>query len=152
MDICSQAGEISAFHDGELSGERLAAAERHLAECAVCRADLARLRRLSRLLGDAPMPTLSPAGRRRLYELAPAFTQRVYLRLAEWTTALAASVVIACSLWIIHGNSAQAGSEQASNWPLIALNPPQEHDVTDMPEEPQFVDWVTTNVTAGQNP
>jgi hypothetical protein len=52
-----------AYHDGELSGERLRQVETHLEGCAACRAELEGLRRLSILLQEAPAAALVPAER-----------------------------------------------------------------------------------------
>jgi hypothetical protein len=51
----THAGEwISAYHDGELHGARLAWVESHLARCGTCRAELEELRRLSALIKSVP--------------------------------------------------------------------------------------------------
>jgi anti-sigma factor RsiW len=45
---------LEAYHDGELRGLRLRQVEAHLAECAVCRAELECLQSLSTLLQESP--------------------------------------------------------------------------------------------------
>src|SRR5574341_704431 len=45
---------IAAYHDGELSGARLAQVVSHLHECAACRAELDSLEGLSALLQESP--------------------------------------------------------------------------------------------------
>jgi hypothetical protein len=63
---------LGAYHDGELRGRRLAQVETHLAQCAVCRAELDGLQALSGLLQSVP-----PA-----YSLPPErFVAQVGLRL-----------------------------------------------------------------------
>jgi hypothetical protein len=47
---------LGAYHDGELRGLRLQKVEAHLADCEVCRAELAELRALSTLLQTSPAP------------------------------------------------------------------------------------------------
>lgn len=65
-------GWLGAYHDRELRGRRLAQVETHLAECAVCRAELEGLQGLSGLLQSVP-----PA-----YSLPPErFVAQVGLRL-----------------------------------------------------------------------
>lgn len=45
---------LSAYHDGELRGERLGQVETHLAACAACRDELGALQRLSAVLRESP--------------------------------------------------------------------------------------------------
>lgn len=45
---------LGPYYDGELSGLRLRRVEAHLAECAVCRAELDKLRGLTALLQESP--------------------------------------------------------------------------------------------------
>jgi len=47
---------LAEYHDGELSARCCAQIERHLAACPACRAELADLRRLSRVVNDCPLP------------------------------------------------------------------------------------------------
>jgi hypothetical protein len=61
--------ELLAFHDGEIEGPALAELRDHLASCAQCTGELAELRRMSELLGEAlarmdvpaPAPGVRPA-------------------------------------------------------------------------------------------
>lgn len=46
---------LGAYHDGELQGRRLRQVEMHLASCAMCRAELEDLQKLSTLLQESPM-------------------------------------------------------------------------------------------------
>lgn len=54
---------FNAYLDGELHGLRLAQLEAHLEECAACREELERLRRVSNLLQAAPAPQVTPPAR-----------------------------------------------------------------------------------------
>jgi hypothetical protein len=45
---------LEAYHDGELKGLRLRQVEAHLADCAMCRAELAQLQTLTTLLQESP--------------------------------------------------------------------------------------------------
>lgn len=66
---------LSAYHDGELRGERLRFVEAHLAACATCRKELEALQGLSRALKEVPS---SPV------QSSPAvFRSRVLSRLGE---------------------------------------------------------------------
>ncbi len=52
---------LSAYLDGELSESRRLKVQAHLEECAVCRAELEGLRRVSQMLQSAPAPEFTPA-------------------------------------------------------------------------------------------
>jgi hypothetical protein len=96
---------------------------------------------------------MSQRVRQSLYALAPEIGQVVYIRIAEWTTALAASILIAASAWIFYSQpSAPPAPAFATDLTPVFLNPPSMHDASDMPDDPKLVDWVTVNLAAGQNP
>lgn len=151
MNTCLYSNQISAYYDGELNNQQLASFEQHMAQCAACQAELNQTRRLSALIASAPVPPMSQRVRQSLYALAPEVGQVIYLRIAEWTTALAASVLIAASAWIFYSQPPVQPASFADVTPVI-LNPPSVHDASEMPEDPKLVDWVTANVAAGQNP
>lgn len=64
---------LGEYYDHELDARRHAQVEAHLASCASCRAALGRMNRLSEVLADHPVPTVSPE----------AFRARVMLRIAR---------------------------------------------------------------------
>src|SRR5689334_24320321 len=101
MDTCSYSMQLSAYHDGELSPSEREQLERHVAACPACAAELEQFRRLSALLDTAPRPRLSDESRRELYALAPQVEEAGYLRIAKWMTAMAASVMLAASVWVM---------------------------------------------------
>jgi len=59
-DIHTDAETLSAYADGELKAVALARAEKHLAECADCRATLARLRSVVATAGALPREVAPP--------------------------------------------------------------------------------------------
>lgn len=156
MNTCEYGSKVDAYHDGELpAGDRIAF-EQHLATCPPCQADLAQTRQLAAFIAAAPKRMLSPASKQALFDLAPMIGERAYLRIAEWTTALAASVIIAASVWLFFGANAATNTPDATATATafmpVFLNPPKEHDAADLPDDPKLVDWVTTNVTVAPNP
>jgi anti-sigma factor RsiW len=150
MDTCQYENRISAYYDGELNDADRNAFEQHLSACPACQTELQQHRLLSAFMKLAPRKQLSQRARQDLYALAPAVGEGVYLRIAEWTTALAASVLIAASLWLFHTHPGQPNSETAVLSPVV-LNPPQAHDASDLPDDPQLIDYVTASAAAGQN-
>ncbi|HSU66498.1 MAG TPA: zf-HC2 domain-containing protein [Tepidisphaeraceae bacterium] len=155
MDTCPYSLQLSAYHDGELSEAQRRQVEQHLeSACPACAAELQQWQRLSSLLASAPALRLPVAAREELYKLAPVVREAGFIRLAEWTTALAASVMIAASAWLVVGHKAvaptsvTAPTQVADNsWVPIFKNPNQNLDtVADAGSEAQFSDWVVTNL------
>lgn len=61
--------ELDAYLDGEAPDEVCAAVERHLAQCADCRALVDTMRKTVQLAHELPQPALPAAARRRLLHL-----------------------------------------------------------------------------------
>ncbi|HXE51678.1 MAG TPA: anti-sigma factor [Tepidisphaeraceae bacterium] len=156
METCAYSSQLSAYYDGELSGKQLAEVEQHIAACPTCQSELAQMRSLSSLIAAAPQARMPAYVRQDLYALAPAAGEGVYLRIGEWVTALAASVILAVAGWMFyHQASSSQISDQAvatNTWSPIAVDPPKPADLNEVPDDPKLIDWVTTNVAAGQNP
>lgn len=143
MDACSYSIQLSAYHDGELSSSDREQVERHVAECPACAAELRQFRRLSALLDAAPRPRLNDQSRRDLYALAPQVQEASYLRIAKWMTAMAASMMLGASLWVMsHQPSTQAFSDVPRAWEQDAINPP-----TDASAEPRFAEFVVNGLS-----
>jgi anti-sigma factor RsiW len=144
MDSCSYSTQLSVYHDGELAPADREQLERHLAECPVCAAELEQFRRLSAILDSAPRPRLSDDTRCELYALAPQVEEAGYLRIAKWTTAMAASVMLAASVWVMsHQPGTQAFSDVPRAWEQDAINPP-----TDASAEPRFAEFVVNGLSS----
>ena len=143
MESCSYSLQLSAYHDGELPRQQREALEQHVAECAACAAELEQYRRLSALLAAAPLPRLGGESRQQLYALAPQVEEAGYLRIAKWTTAMAASVMLAASVWVMsHQPGTQAFSNVPSAWEQDAINPP-----TDASADPRFAELVVNGLS-----
>lgn len=83
---------LSAYHDGELRGNRLHHVEEHLAECELCQAELESLAGLSSLLHEVPAAEFIPAER---------FATQVNLRLPHQQTQVARKQVSEIGWWMI---------------------------------------------------
>jgi anti-sigma factor RsiW len=144
METCSHSLQLSAYHDGELSPPQREQFERHLAGCPACADELEQFRRLSALLDAAPRPRLGDDSRRELYALAPQVEEAGFLRIAKWTTALAASVMLAASVWVMsHQPGAQAFTDVPRAWEQDAINPP-----SDASAEPRFAEFVVNGLSS----
>jgi anti-sigma factor RsiW len=98
---CPTSQQLSAFHDGEIDPLGRAQIERHLLDCASCAAELERLRAISRLLETAPAQRLSQIGLHRLHRRVDQVMEEGLLRFVRVLNAIAASVLIAGSAWLM---------------------------------------------------
>ena len=106
MNECKQAERLGAYYDGELSGAARAEMERHLGQCPSCAAELKRLGRLSELFSTAAAPKLSPAALRRFHDGIDTIPMADLRRVAEVVGAIAASILLVCSIWLVKGRPA----------------------------------------------
>ena len=148
MDACPFSLKLSAYLDDELTDEQRREVEAHLPGCAPCELELRQWRRLSALLASASTPQLSAQAREGLYALAPTFRETGYLRLAEWTTALAASVLVAASGWMIFNHPAAPPAVDTSTALVASLNPETTDAAGDTRAEPQLADVVVTELAS----
>jgi anti-sigma factor RsiW len=156
METCPYSPQISAYHDGELADEARCQLEQHLTSaCPACVLELQQWRKLSSMLISMAAPALPDRARQKLYRLAPVVREASFIRLAEWTTALAASVLIAVSAWMmISRQSSSAHSTEPARWTTVAFGDSLATTTdasNDSPADPQFVDYVVTSYAAGGN-
>jgi anti-sigma factor RsiW len=159
MDTCPYSLQLSAYHDGELSGEPLRQLEQHLASaCPACGAEASQWDRLSILLTTGSFPKFSAQARQSVYELAPVVREAGFIRLAEWTMALAASVLIAVSGWMFlnwqRPQSAAVAqvSPDATSIRQVVLSPASATDLsTDPRSEPQLDDLLLSSLNTGSS-
>lgn len=113
---CTFEQQIQAYHDGELTAEQRAAAERHLAECRVCADRLAELEAMSRLFADAAAPRLSQIGMHRLHIRVAKEMDRGLVRLAGTLSGIAAGIMLIGSALLLHVQNAAAVPQAAPPW------------------------------------
>lgn len=149
METCPYSPQISTYHDGELADEDRLQLEQHLSSnCPACALELQQWRRLSALIFSAAAPVLPARAKAKLYQLAPTVREASFVRLAEWTTALAASVLIAVSGWMmINQRSSARAPNQPAPWQTVALATSGDVE-SDSQAEPQFVDYVVNSYAA----
>ena len=99
MVDCGNQFRLDAYHDGELSPAERSHIEAHLRDCPSCTAELTAIRRTSGAFTDTPPREPS---HEQLLQLARSvraepYDARMLLRLFR-TTAVAAAVLLACSL------------------------------------------------------
>ncbi|HEY8666258.1 MAG TPA: zf-HC2 domain-containing protein [Tepidisphaeraceae bacterium] len=123
MNDCLTSEELSAFHDGELDERGRAVAAQHLAECPACARELARLAAMSQLFVQSPDVHLSQIATARLHRRVDAAMEQGLLRIAWTLSGLAASVLLAGSMWLMHEH--RAVPQSAPPWVELtaATNP-----------------------------
>lgn len=129
MAPCDFRSRLNAYHDGELTAEEMELFERHVQSCGDCAAELAEIRRLSSLFDDfASRPVEEPAVS-RIHEAVDALdqTESGTLRIAGVLTALAASVLVVASVWLMEAPAAENERKQvvrieapAPEWERVA--------------------------------
>ena len=103
MSDCPFSQQLGAYHDGELDAQGRAAVERHLQQCSVCAAELAQLRALSGLFASAQQPRLSQISMHRLHRRVDVIMDEGIVRIARFTSAAAAAVLLVCSILLADG-------------------------------------------------
>ena len=137
MIDCDLKPLIGAYHDRELDAESTARLDRHVVECPVCSMELAALRELSaRLAGSVPSD-ITEAESTRLHAAIEAaagssadrLDRLPLFRTVGLLTALAASVLIVCGVWLIDtrpGTAEIAGATSLpSQWPANVVTAPE---------------------------
>jgi anti-sigma factor RsiW len=164
---CDRAAQVHAYHDRQLGPAAREAFELHLAECPACAALLAELRTISRLLGEAPLPTSAGAQQQineRLYAAWHLAQQRGVLRISSWLTGAAAAVLIGALLLTPKGTTSndntgviaqgppmlqqqQQQQQQANIWETTALMPPPERAGERPDEYVELAQWIATDLS-----
>jgi anti-sigma factor RsiW len=110
MAECEYQNSLTAYHDGSLDPQRSAQIESHLAQCPGCSAELARLRSLSQLIqSNVSLPAgLSQIARHRLHARLDSAMDDGILRAARFISAIAACVVVGCSIGLLRARDVSA--------------------------------------------
>jgi anti-sigma factor RsiW len=145
---CERSRQLSAYHDGELPVAERAALEAHVAECAVCRGELAQLGALSRLLAQAGQTPVPSGLEARLHERIDHAGELVVVRLAERLMAVAAAVLVACGLYLWQADRTEAAAPIES-WERTLISqrlPAAPEPAADDP----VIRWVVADLSEGE--
>jgi predicted anti-sigma-YlaC factor YlaD len=102
MADCPFTNQVHAYHDGELDQVAQEQVKQHLLACPSCRAELSQLASLSRLLEENLTVEIPPVVRRALHERADRQPTLGLQHWAEASAAVAATILLVCSLWMSH--------------------------------------------------
>jgi anti-sigma factor RsiW len=156
MSDCPFNLQLQAFHDGELDTQASRTMSEHLANCPSCQSELADLQTVSRLFGSKAAPEMTSLELARLHNSvkglaktsarseANRLAETEFLRTAGMLSALAASVLIISSVWLVEFPSRHA----AALSPGVAVVPASDLGV--LPTETP--DWERTALTLRVEP
>jgi anti-sigma factor RsiW len=122
MMPCPTGEELSAYHDGRVSGDRLESLRRHIAECDPCALEVSRLAALSTLFANAVRPRLSQMSRHRLHNKIDQAMERGLIRFGWSISGIAASILLVSSVWLMHVGTAKQTTESAPPWLGVAVS------------------------------
>jgi anti-sigma factor RsiW len=119
--MCEFEKLVGLYHDDELDELRTAGMREHLLECPVCAGHLADLRRISGCLGTIPLDGISGIERARMFRVADSLpmslAERAMIRMGAGLAAIAASLLIVTSLWLVGAGGSAARGQVISTPP-----------------------------------
>jgi anti-sigma factor RsiW len=137
---------LGAYHDGELDMARRREVDTHMSECQACREELSRLARLSVMLRGAgdELPGLSQIGRERMVQTYRRDLETGLRRLAQATSAIAATILVAGTVWVMtHQQALALGGPETAPLDLVvltAVNPPADGNA-------QLAEWILSDLS-----
>jgi anti-sigma factor RsiW len=146
MTECKLADRLGAYHDGELDEASRAAMEAHRRVCPACAAELARLQKLSQMIGATARPAMSAAALQRLHRSVDLQPRITVMHMAEAFAAVAAAVLIAAVIWLSQLSTASEASAQIPVWEAAAVAP---QDTSTAGQE-QLALWIVQDLS-GKN-
>ncbi len=143
MVSCDRSRYLSAYHDGELDGETRESLRLHLAGCASCAAEFARMQKLSQLLMQAAPEPMSNAALARLHRHVAGTQEVAVMHLAEFLTMAAAMVLLFCGgmLWRASGSQP---SPLPTVWEAAAVMPGADASAS---TEVQLASWIVKDLS-----
>jgi anti-sigma factor RsiW len=124
MATCSFNDWVEAYRDDELDSTRRDQFQSHLPACGSCNAELAELAALSGWFAAAPVPRLSQFSMHRLHNQVSLVMEERLLGMARMVSGVAAAILLVCSVWLSHTNSAVGPSDGGNNTPAAVVAEP----------------------------
>jgi len=158
MQACEFRQQIHAYHDGELSADRVTIVESHLRGCPACEQELSQLRSMSATLRFAARPTMPAEFKATLHQRLDETVEAGVFRLASWLTAAAAMIAIGCVIQLMTSGGAAGGGMATANpqptavasgsaWETTAVLAIAEARGGGAGEEYKWMQWVRDDLT-----
>src|SRR5438046_2216956 len=155
--MCERTQQVHAYHDGQMTLAERGSFESHLAQCDICGQELEQLRKISRLLVDAPLAQMRTEFAGQIiaaWQNSRQSQERGLRRLAGWLTAAAAVVLVAAILQFGFMSSNQSNkpnlevvSNSERDWDLAAVMPPSHVDDTGTADLVQVAQWMARDLS-----
>ena len=151
MNDCEQTERVGAYHDGEMGPAERAAMERHVGACRACAAELARVRALSALLGQAAPggqgaeAEVSARGMRRFHAAAARAAGGPTWGLLRAMTGVAAAILLGCAAGLWAMSRAGGAGEAPAEWEISMMQRPG--DAQAGGEDDQPAAWVAEELS-----
>ena len=144
MTDCGQADRLSAYYDGEVSEAERASLEEHIRGCPLCAVEMARLQRLSRLIGSIGRMEMSSQALERLHQSLDLQPKITILHIAEVFAAVAASILIVSGVWLWMISTANEAAGQIPVWETVAVAP---QDPSGAAAQEQLAQWIIQDLS-----
>ena len=147
MSECEYYGKLGAYHDGELDAAGRAAVERHLTQCPTCVTELAILAAVSRAFHGVARQELSVLALRRLHQRMDLLPSLAIGRMAAALTAVAASILLACGVWLWRSSSVTAPAGPMPVWEAAAVQRAADPAAIGVASEDQLAGWMVQDLS-----
>jgi anti-sigma factor RsiW len=145
---CEKEQFVHAYHDGQFAPSQRADFETHLRQCPSCAQLLRDLQGITRMIGAASLPEVSPSSAQRYYRAWKIANQRGLLRISTWLTTAAAAVLVgSLALWPERSAPDVTIASRPSNWELVAMMPPPERTGDRSDELIELAQWMADDLS-----
>jgi len=145
MSACDFDKLLSPYHDGEVSPERAVEVERHLLNCPQCAEHLASMRLVSERLASIELQDITGRERsgihRAVNSAIPLLADGAIMRMAVPLAALAASVLLVTSIWLVDTMNGSTPHPQVSAGPAD-----WEHVAVTLQSDSRLPDWMVRSL------
>ena len=146
MNECEQAGMLGAYHDGEMSPDRRVDFEQHLRQCPQCAAELARIVRLTGLLGCLGGQEMPRSSLDRLHGAVDLLPSAGIIRMARGLTAVAAMILLVCMIGLTRQAPARGSLSGMPLWEAEVVTQESVEPPSSGPEE-LWASWVVQDLS-----
>lgn len=143
MNECEYGRKISAAYDEEIPEEERRQLEQHMRQCPRCRRELRQIRALSELLRDLYPPSMSADFASRVHEsLSGVNPLPAVLCTARRLTAVAATVLVGCVVWLWQFDAVGAGSAGVpAQWERVIISA-RDEGLSEASQDELLAQWI----------